>query len=167
MTRVRLRLAGESGPSTLPVVADEERIALPRPSVVIVAASPRADAVGMADAIASAAGASTRWRVQQREREGTERADTPSEKVLRASEAELAAGIATLVAEGADGLLVAVGAPLVSLARPDLAILVTGHAAPVQWEPALRAIRDRFELIVAEPRPALAVELAKRLRALA
>lgn len=154
---VRLRLSGEPAAARIPVRDDPPALSA---VIAVVGACDAADEGAMARALAEAAGGA-RWRAQAWSREGSEIAERDGEQVLRAAPAELDSALEGLRAEG---LVVALGAAFVALRRPALAILVTGGASPVQWDPDVRALRDRFQLIVEEPRPALARELVAAIR---
>lgn len=165
--RVRLRLADEGGASELPEAEESARVVLPAPSIAVAAAHEGAPAEAMADALARAAveagQALVRWRALLGRHEGaTWSEEGGGETVVCASVRAFAGAIAARLAamplpEGA--MLVALGPAFVAACRPTLSILVTGGASPVQWDPAIRRIRDRFELTIAEPRARLAHRL--------
>lgn len=165
--RVRLRLAKDAaaqGDSALPVREGEARAPLGSPSIAVVAAVRGADAEAfaaqLAEAAAGSGAAATTWRAALRERAGAE----TSEGTLRASAHAIGDALDALVAgAGEAALRIAIGAPFVALRRADVSVLVTSGAAPVHWDPDLRALRDRFELIVAEPREGLARALIERM----
>jgi len=155
--RVRLRLSGDAAPVELPIASDPPPIAC----IAIVGAHEGIDAEPMARALAEGRSVA-RWRAHLRAREGAETIENDGETSVRASLGELDAAIGAL---RADATAIAIGAAFVALRRPQLAILITGGAGPVQWDPAIRALRDRFDLVIEEARPALARELAQRLLA--
>lgn len=167
--RVRLRLGKDAGApaATLPIREGDARAPLGTPSIAVVAAVRAADAGVLAaqlEQAARTAGARViTWRASLREREGAE----TSEGVVRASADAIAPAVDALVAgvESADErtLRIAIGAPFVALRRADLSVLLTAGASSVHWDPELRALRDRFELLVPEPREGLARALVERL----
>lgn len=167
--RVRLRLAGEAGQSApLPVVSEEARVVLPEPTLAI--AGPGAEALaGQIREAARALGATVHlWHAHVRAGGDTEQvAAAPEEMRVRAPAGAMEDALHDLVRQGGEGasLRIAVGAPFVALRRATLSILVTGGGPAVEWDPALRSLRDRFELVLGEPRSALARELARRVLA--
>lgn len=150
---VRLRLAGEPA-IELPIERDPRPIAC----VAICGAHDGVDVEPLARALGGAPVA--RWRAIVRAREGAETIERDGEIVVRAAPSEMAQAIDALRSEGT---AIAVGRAFVALRRPSLAILITGGAPPVQWDPEIRTLRDRFDLVIEEARPGLARELAKRL----
>jgi hypothetical protein len=160
LTGPRLRLAGEPQGAALPIRAEAERIDLGPRSIAVAGA--QADAMA---ALLSEGGAS-RWRAQLRQAPGEVVEASGPETIVRASADAIERAIERLAASYDRGEpLVAVGEAFVAIARPRLAILVTGGAPAVSWAGDLRALRDRFDLVVEEPRPSLARELARALRA--
>ncbi|AKF07802.1 hypothetical protein [Sandaracinus amylolyticus] len=160
--RVRLRLQGEPEALTLPVREGEARVRVRAPSIAIVAAVRAADADAFATMIAEAA--SGRAVIEQRAAVRAKAGAETIDGVLRASSDALPGALDALIAHGADDALrVVIGAPFVALARADLSVLITSGSTPVQWDPQLRAMRDRFELVIPEPRPGLARALVARL----
>ena len=153
--RVRLRLSGEEPLAPLEVAADPAPIGC----IALAGAHGGIDPEPMARALAEGRPVA-RWRAIVRVREGAETIEKDGETIVRASPAEIDAALDAL---RADALAVAIGSAFVARRRPRLAILITGGAGPVQWEPSIRAIRDRFDLVIDEARPALARELAQRL----
>jgi hypothetical protein len=135
-----------------------------RPTVALVAAA-GAGPEGFGDALEDAARAMdrsvARHQLVLRARPGLERIEEGRGVLLRVGLDALDQALDAL--DPTADLRVAIGAPYVALARPTLSILVTRGLPPVSWEPSLRAIRDRFHLVVAEPGPGLARELALRL----
>jgi hypothetical protein len=59
--------------------------------------------------------------------------------------------------------VVALGVAFVARRRPALAVLVTGGASPVSFEPSVRELGSLVDLELSEPRPFLARTLAERL----
>lgn len=173
--RVRLRLAGAPAADAAPIAEESARIALPDPSIAVVATVRERDAEAMAAALVTAAReaglAAVQWRARLRSASDAgvdvERSEEDGALVIRAPAGAIGAAIAELArAAGASGTLhVVVGAPFVAIARPTLAIAVGAAGAVVRWDPAVRALRDRLDLIVDEPRPGLAPWLVARLRA--
>ena len=172
--RVRLRLAGEPDVVELPSRDDGARVPLPGPSVAVVAAHEGAVraaaelAARLADATdATGAAGSPVLRASVRARPGASRTEHPGEIVLHASADALEAAIDGALAEvpAGAGLRVVVGAPFVALYRARVSILVTGGVSRVAWEPSLRAMADRFDVLLPEARPGFARALRARLLA--
>lgn len=46
--------------------------------------------------------------------------------------------------------------------RPRLAVLVTGGLRPAAWDPRVRGLEGTFDLVLSEPRPAVARAIAAR-----
>lgn len=152
--RVRLRLAGEPAADALPILDDPP--ALPG-AIAIVGAHAGIDVEPMVRALRDALGAPV-TRVSLRTREGSEVIEG-DETIVRASSSAIDATLAALPGAGR----IVVGAAFVALRRPRLAILITGGASPVQWDPTIRALRERFDLVLEDPRASLARELARQL----
>ena len=169
--RVRLRLAGEPDVVELPSRDDDARVPLPGPSVAVVAAHEGAvrAAAELAARLADATGAAGApiLRASVRARPGASRTEHPGEIVLHASADALEAAIDGALAEvpAGAGLRVVVGAPFVALYRARVSILVTGGVSRVAWEPSLRAMADRFDVLLPEARPGFARALRARLLA--
>lgn len=66
-------------------------------------------------------------------------------------EAAAHAGARVVVETGVEGL---------RRCAPRLAVLVTGGVLPAGWDPAVRALEGAFDLVLAEPREAVARALA-------
>ena len=167
--RVRLRLSGEPDVVELPSRDDDARVSLPGPSVVVVAAhegAVRATAE-LAARLADATGAagSPILRASVRARPGASRTEHPGEIVLHASADALEPAIDGALAEvpAGVGLRVFVGAPFVALYRARVSILVTSGVSRVAWEPSLRAMTGRFDVLLPEARPGFARALRARL----
>jgi hypothetical protein len=143
----------------------------PRPlagAIAIVAASERADADGMARMLGAAAREERKlevatWRARARARASAEIREEGGATVIAASVDRIAAAIDDVVRARSAELVIAIGAPFVALYAPTLAILVTAGDAPLRWDPLVRSIRDRFALVIEEPRPRLARELVRRI----
>lgn len=60
------------------------------------------------------------------------------------------------------GVVVTSGSDVPALYRPALTILVSGGLAPFAWATSVRAIRDRLDVELVEPRPGFAMELVRR-----
>jgi hypothetical protein len=172
--RLRLRLAGEPVTLRVPVRAEETRAALPGLWVAVVSAAgahgggaPAAEAFGaqLAEALRREGHAPRTWRAALRARAGAERAETSgTEGVLRASAEALPAALDAWIEDAPTSApTIALGLPWVALRRPRVAVLLTAGASPVHWEPEIRELRERFELVIPEPRPGLARALVRRL----
>jgi hypothetical protein len=149
--------------------AEGVRIPLPRPSIAVVAAHDGARAVAMSELVGCAARAEgrpvVRWRAELRSRPGAEWEDAGEEWIVRASADAFAEAIETRAPAVPSGaVLVVTGAAFVAACRPTLAILITERASAVHWDPVVRAIRDRFDVVLSEPREALARRLVAGLR---
>lgn len=166
--RLRLRLAGEPSSARLPVADDDARIALPAPTIAVVGAVDGSEADPFAERLAEAATTANAsvavWSVALRSASGSERRDRGPRTFVYADAATVGAAIEHLArAPATHALRIAIGAAFVALARPTLAVLVTGGAASVHWDPDVRAIRERFELTIEQARPALARALVEQL----
>lgn len=150
--RVRLRLTGEIDAAELPIASAP--IALDR-CVAVVAAHGALDIAPFARALRAALGGRL-VRAVVRAREGSEIVEGGDETLVRASAGALEAAIESLGA--IEGVLI--GAAFVALRRPRSAILITGGASPAQWDPSIRALRERFDLVLEEPRAGLPGALA-------
>lgn len=105
----------------------------------------------------------TRLRVEI----GIEAEPTPAGAgVLRAAPSRMLDAVTALLASApASGVLLLEGVAFVSTRRATLSVLIDAGAGPLSLDEPVRAVRDRFDLILPEPRAQLALELAARFSA--
>ena len=154
--KVRLRLRGEpdEGPE-LPILADGP--ALVRTVAVVGAHGAVALGPLLAGLRAALPGAAEVRAILTRA--GAASATEGGALVLRAGPSEMAAQLAAL---DPGALRIGVGAAFVALARPGLTILLTAGASRAEWEPRIRQLRPRFDLVLDQHRDRLAADLATR-----
>jgi hypothetical protein len=169
--RVHLPVAGDrraraEEAEPLPIAEESARKLLPVPSVAVAGAG----AIDFVHALSKElvlSGHSPRvWLAETRVRGGADvMRGTGGEWVLRASPNEMDTAIEDLVRRNAPtaSLTIAMGAPFIALRRATISVLVTRGVPLLEWDRPLREIRDRFDIVVTEPRPMLAHELVQRL----
>lgn len=82
--------------------------------------------------------------------------------VVRATPARMSDAVTELLqGVGECDVLLLEGVAFVSTRRPTLSVLIDGGAGPLSLDEPVRAVRERFDLVLPEPRVQLAAELAQ------